>query len=316
MCKHPLHIRLYGKPCAVPCGKCSDCLKSKRNGWFVRLYEEQKVSATSIFCTLTYREEDVPHAIETDIDDNFVADRLVLKPHDTQLFLKRFRKRLTARGIKLRYFLCGEYGSRTYRPHYHAIFFFDKPISISDVSKLISDSWTLGFTMCDFVNQNRLFYVCKYMVSFSKFPVFYKLYRPFLRVSQGLGRSYLSKANIKWHMDGLNYAVVDVVRNYYYRWQNGIKFALPRYFKDRIYPHVAKLFLRLYYQNVYLEKARESYRQCKAIFENFKRLKDENRLEELSKCLNLYHRDCFNSVLEEEAFERRFFKDSIKTQII
>lgn len=53
------------------------------------------------FVTLTY--EDAPPKLNVG---------------DTQRFLKRLRKR-----IPIRYFLCGEYGEKTKRPHYHAVLF-------------------------------------------------------------------------------------------------------------------------------------------------------------------------------------------------
>lgn len=60
------------------------------------------------FTTLTYSDEEVP----TDGS---------LNPRHTQLFLKRLRKRYAP--AKIRYFLVGEYGDETQRPHYHAALF-------------------------------------------------------------------------------------------------------------------------------------------------------------------------------------------------
>ena len=38
----------------VPCGKCPNCKKRRVNEWVFRLQEEDKVSSTSYFITLTY----------------------------------------------------------------------------------------------------------------------------------------------------------------------------------------------------------------------------------------------------------------------
>jgi hypothetical protein len=59
------------------------------------------------FITLTYSNENLP------------SDRSIHKSH-VQKFIKRLRKNT---GKKIRYFACGEYGSKTGRPHYHAIIF-------------------------------------------------------------------------------------------------------------------------------------------------------------------------------------------------
>jgi len=50
------------------------------------------------------------------------ADSLIKR--DVQLFVKRLRKDQDARGLaKIRYYLVGEYGDQTKRPHYHAAIF-------------------------------------------------------------------------------------------------------------------------------------------------------------------------------------------------
>lgn len=65
---------------------------------------ESLVHEDSSFLTLTY-------------NDEFVPELGSLVPRDTQLFLKRLRQRV---GRPVRYFIVGEYGDHTERPHYHA----------------------------------------------------------------------------------------------------------------------------------------------------------------------------------------------------
>lgn len=65
------------------------------------------------FITLTYDQEHLPS-----------TGSLIKK--DFQDFMKRFRKAIEP--IKIRYFMCGEYGEKFQRPHYHAIIFgYDFP---------------------------------------------------------------------------------------------------------------------------------------------------------------------------------------------
>ena len=90
----------------IPCGHCSFCLKNRRDEWTIRLLEEFKDSLECIFLTLTYSDESVHY------------DGNVHKEH-IQKFWKRLRKRLGSRQI--RYYAVGEYGTKTFRPHYHAI---------------------------------------------------------------------------------------------------------------------------------------------------------------------------------------------------
>lgn len=61
---------------------------------------------SNAFVTLTYDDEHLPK-------DGSVSIR------DMQLFIKRLRKQ----GYKFRYYLVGEYGDQTYRPHYHLALF-------------------------------------------------------------------------------------------------------------------------------------------------------------------------------------------------
>lgn len=87
----------------------------KAGHWATRLAHELKQHETSSFLTLTFSDENLP-------DDNGVHVR------DVQLFMKRTRFLLEPRGIRVRYFACGEYGDRGDRPHYHVLLFgYDFP---------------------------------------------------------------------------------------------------------------------------------------------------------------------------------------------
>lgn len=64
------------------------------------------------FLTLTFNDEHLPLTNSVD-------------KRDLQLFMKRLRKRLR---VPVRFFACGEYGTKNYRPHYHMILFgYDFP---------------------------------------------------------------------------------------------------------------------------------------------------------------------------------------------
>lgn len=140
-CSHPIRVVINGEPISLPCGRCLSCLKAKRNEWIVRLSEEHKVSKDSYFITLTYSDENIPYTFDQETGEKFN----VLCPSDTQLFLKRLRKKLSCYDVKLRYFLLGEYGPTTFRAHYHCLFFFDRVLSVSLLLRLIRESWSLGF---------------------------------------------------------------------------------------------------------------------------------------------------------------------------
>lgn len=69
---------------------------------------EASLRSDNAFVTLTYS------------DDNIPGDAS-LRPEDGTLFLKRLRKSIEP--LKIRYFIVGEYGEKTERPHYHVALF-------------------------------------------------------------------------------------------------------------------------------------------------------------------------------------------------
>lgn len=132
---------------SVPCGQCMPCRINKRRAWTARLLLEHAASECASFVTLTYSEENLPDGHGTP----------VLDTRDTQLWLKRLRKAWPG---TLRYFLCGEYGSRTFRPHYHAVL-FGLPTD-PDSEALVGRTWGMGFVSISELNASRAAYVAQY----------------------------------------------------------------------------------------------------------------------------------------------------------
>lgn len=102
-------------PITLRCGKCEGCYRIRANDLTTRMVHESQMHEQSCFITLTFDEDslqsrDNPHSLD-------VAD--------WQKFMKRLRKNT---GLKIRYAHCGEYGSKTLRPHYHACLFGYMPI--------------------------------------------------------------------------------------------------------------------------------------------------------------------------------------------
>lgn len=105
----------------IPCGKCLSCRMDKAQEWATRLSLESLYFKNAYFITLTY-------------NDSFVGD-YCLKKRDAQKFLMRLQKAHP----HSKYFLCGEYGTKTLRPHYHLIFFTDDDLVLGD--KLGANRW-------------------------------------------------------------------------------------------------------------------------------------------------------------------------------
>lgn len=102
----------------IPCGQCIGCRLDYSRAWADRMMLELDHSKVAFFLTLTYNDDFVHPSMFN--DDGFPVS-FTLNKRDVQLFMKRLRSYFPDKEI--RYFLAGEYGDRTHRPHYHAIIF-------------------------------------------------------------------------------------------------------------------------------------------------------------------------------------------------
>lgn len=99
----------------------------------------------SSFITLTYSDTSLPPGY-------------TLVPKHVTDWLKRLRKAISPH--RVRYFLCGEYGDRTLRPHYHACLF---GLDMS-ASSVVQTTWGHGFTLTAEFNQTTAQYVAGYVI--------------------------------------------------------------------------------------------------------------------------------------------------------
>ncbi len=105
----------------IPCGQCEACRMQYARQWANRCMLELQDHDSAFFVTLTYNNDMVPMSQYVDEETGEVFDSLTLRKRDLQLFFKRLRKHFPDDHI--RYYACGEYGGKTYRPHYHAIIY-------------------------------------------------------------------------------------------------------------------------------------------------------------------------------------------------
>lgn len=108
LCRNPVSVGSH----YFPCGRCDPCRINRRRVWTNRIMLETQCHGSNSFWTLTYQDENLPRS----------ANGLsTLAPEDAQRFMKRIRKAVAP--VKLRFFLVGEYGDETWRPHYHVALF-------------------------------------------------------------------------------------------------------------------------------------------------------------------------------------------------
>lgn len=154
---------VFGEPASgclgsvqLPCGQCIGCRLERSRQWAMRCMHESQCYDDSSFVTLTY-------------DNDHCPDGLVYR--DFQLFMKRVRKRFGP----TRFFMCGEYGERFARPHFHACLFGlsfpDKKRlctlpsgSVVGSSDLLSGLWGKGFCSVGDVTFESAAYVARYVL--------------------------------------------------------------------------------------------------------------------------------------------------------
>lgn len=122
---------------AIPCGKCIGCRLMYSKQWATRLMLESQYHESSYFVTMTYNPDCVPISWHADSETGEASQAYTLRKDDFQKFMKRLRKNT---GQDIRFFAAGEYGSKTFRPHYHAILFGLK-LSDLELYKQTKDGW-------------------------------------------------------------------------------------------------------------------------------------------------------------------------------
>ena len=222
-CSSPISIKdprdsLGSSRIEVPCGKCGQCKANRRIQWSFRIAEEFRIAKSAYFITLTYRPEMLPR------NQN---GRPTLSKQDLTLFFKRIRKQNKKyTDVKFTYYAVGEYGSRTFRPHYHVIAFnLDMRLVRNLQTFWYKDDVPLGIVDVRPVNGGRIHYVTKYHVNVDKErSKGFGVEPEFTRMSKGIGKDYIKRA-YKWHKNGNKFYVIN----------NGFKQLLPRYFKEKIF---------------------------------------------------------------------------------
>lgn len=220
-CLHPFSIKDLSSEdkdatIQVPCGYCAFCLNARRQDWKFRIGQELRVSDSAFFVTLTYDEHTVPVS-----EDGLMT----LDKRDIQLFHKKIRNRCQRsrdkKIKKFRYYLTGEYGPNTQRPHYHGLY-FNIPL---DVANQIPDIWNNGFVKVGTVEPESIDYVTKYLINEDDRD-FEGQQRPFAMMSlkPGIGENYLT-----------NNARIHAENKEFFKKSGKFTQRLPRYYVSKIF---------------------------------------------------------------------------------
>lgn len=160
----------------VPCGKCIGCRLDYSRTWADRCVLESLDYPKELcwFLTLTYDE----NHIETE-KRSLVSEKgtLTLYPKDVQDFMKRLRRHweYKYKAQNIRFFLCGEYGSTTARPHYHLLLYGLPIFDLKEYGKNgkgdchygseeIADLWGHGFIVLGSLTWETAAYTARYVL--------------------------------------------------------------------------------------------------------------------------------------------------------
>lgn len=149
----PAHL---GRDLKLPCGRCLGCRMQTTQNWAVRCLHESQLHEENCFLTLTidpnyqlhqdpvYPHQDVwiagksaselstiaPEALQgakiARVGNSLAREEIrvelegSLNKKTHQKFMKRYREKI---GVPVRFYMCGEYGEKLGRPHYHYLIF-------------------------------------------------------------------------------------------------------------------------------------------------------------------------------------------------
>lgn len=143
----------------LPCGRCVGCKLERSRNNATRCLLESQMHERNCFVTLTFDDEHLPANRSLDYVGHF------------QPFMKRLRK---AYGSGIRFFMCGEYGAKLGRPHYHSLLFghdFDDKVFEVErngnrlyTSASLQRLWPFGFSSIGEVSYESAAYVARYVL--------------------------------------------------------------------------------------------------------------------------------------------------------
>lgn len=233
-----LEMIRQGRRYWLPCRHCVGCRLDHSREWANRVVMEQLYHDDCWFLTLTYDDEHLPSAYAVaPSTGEILSVHATLVKSDLQDFLKRLRKNSRQ---KIRYFAAGEYGTGTYRPHYHLIIF---GLHLDDVkvlrdnfcgqlyftSDFISSCWPAGYHILGKVTWQSAAYVARYTMKKATHgfvPGYYKLagIEPefqTMSLKPAIGRQYYDD-----HPEIFEYSTFNVSTLY-----GGRKMVPPEYFR-------------------------------------------------------------------------------------
>lgn len=192
----PYSIVTYADCCA-----CTQCQAKRSNNWVIRNWYESKHHEKKCFITLTYAKQPF-FLVRKDMQDFLKRFRYEINKEYFE-GIKKYKKSIkndefyeekiqawkidnADKLTKIRFFYCGEYGSKHGRAHFHLIIYgwedpnayfigINKKINVIYQSEIIEKSWGLGRTTYQSFGDFQATYISLYATPKETFAKAYKL---------------------------------------------------------------------------------------------------------------------------------------------
>ncbi|QIG67608.1 replication VP4-like protein [Rhizobium phage RHph_X94] len=156
MCISPITVITPKGTQQAACRNCKRCRDNRIKDWVGRCIAESRTSVGCHSVTLTYAPI---------VRDGVKIDRhertAVLTYSDVQKFFKRIR----TEGFPVRYLVCGEFGKRKGRAHWHGILFWQEKVPewVQLMTNFSHSCWPHGHMFWEKPSYRSVGYVCKYV---------------------------------------------------------------------------------------------------------------------------------------------------------
>lgn len=232
-----------------PCGQCINCKKKKFTEWSIRGRDELNYwKGKAAFITISYNDNNLIKTQNNYRLNDKDAGGSLCREHMVE-FIKGIKK---IYGKHIRYIYCGEYGPKTFRPHYHLLIFgvSQREVNLDILagikygkSKLVN-LWKKGAIYLSINEKTGKPYekvssrAVQYIVGYTrkKLPSaavkeFYneiEREKPFMSTSQGIGKGWAEENKENW-VHNLRSSI------------NNVKCCIPRYYIKRVYKEEGKV---------------------------------------------------------------------------
>lgn len=204
----------------VGCGNCIECRQKKARDWTVRLQEEVRNNPNGVFVSMTFSNEaykSINEEIGDGIDDYYERENITATI-GVRRFLERYRKE---NKVSARHWLVTELGQKgTENIHVHGIIWAKR--------EQIEKHWKLnGFAYLGYETSERTVnYIVKYI---TKIDEKHQNFKTKILTSAGIGRQYVERYDSTLN----KYKKGETKESYTTR--QGVKLALPIYYRNKIY---------------------------------------------------------------------------------